>query len=250
VVEAVIFDLDGTLIDSEPIWAAARRETVLEAGGEWSASAATDPIGMSAPEWSRYMRDQLAVPLPAEEIERRVVARVERTLADEVPLMPGALGVLRRLARRWPLGLATSSNRVVIEMVLDHAGLRQWFAATVSSEEVESGKPAPDVYLAVANELNIAPGHAVAIEDSGNGIRSAHAAGMAVIAIPNRAFPPSDDALALAGLVIGSLDDLRAETVQGLPTDSARLTSMAQARLDGGASHAEQAPPPPAHRTA
>jgi HAD superfamily hydrolase (TIGR01509 family) len=170
-------------------------------------------LGMSAPEWSAYMRDALAVPLDAGEINRLVLIAVTARLERELPLMPGASAAVNRLARRWPLGLASSSNRVVIDLVLKESDLARSFAATVSSEEVEHGKPAPDVYLAAAEALGVDPGRTVAIEDSANGIRSADAAGMAVVAVPNREFPPAPDALALTALCIDSLDQLGPEAL-------------------------------------
>jgi HAD superfamily hydrolase (TIGR01509 family) len=171
-------------------------------------------LGMSAPEWSAYLRDALAVPLDAQEINRRVLAAVTAQLQRELPFMPGASAAVHRLARRWPLGLASSSNRVVIDLVLEKSGLARSFAATASSEEVEHGKPAPDVYLAAAQALGVDPRRSVAIEDSANGIRSADAAGLAVVVVPNREFPPAPDALALAALCIDTLDQLRPEAIE------------------------------------
>ena len=115
---------------------------------------------------------------------------------------------MRRLVKRWLLGLATSANRPVVDAVISAAGLTHCFAATISGEEVARGKPAPDVYLEVLRKLDVSPRSSVAIEDSTNGLRAASAAGMALIAIPNREFPPADDALALADVVLESLDQL------------------------------------------
>ena len=123
---------------------------------------------------------------------------------------------MRALEARWPLGLASSSNRPIIDPVLSAAGLADAFAVTVSSEEVARGKPAPDVYLEAARGLGVAPDRCVAVEDSSNGLRSAAAAGMAVIALPNRDFPPSDDALALAAVELTALDQLRPDLVEAL----------------------------------
>jgi HAD superfamily hydrolase (TIGR01509 family) len=227
-IEGVIFDLDGVLIDSERAWDRARRETVERAGGRWSGRASTDMLGMSAPEWSAYLRDALAVPLDTQEINRRVLAAMTAQLQRELPLVPGASAAVHRLARRWPLGLASSSNRAVIDLVLEESGLARSFLATVSSEEIEHGKPAPDVYLAAAQALGVDPSRSVAIEDSANGIRSADAAGMAVVAVPNREFPPAPDALALAALCIDTLDQLRPETLQRVAR--ARVGSGGRAR--------------------
>jgi HAD superfamily hydrolase (TIGR01509 family) len=212
-VDAVVFDLDGVLIDSEAEWDRARREVVRTNGGQWSESATTDMLGMSAPEWSQYLYDRLGVALEPHAINTRVVELMRDSLKRHVPLLPGAVDAVRRLAARWRLGLASSSNRPVIDAVLDAAGLTELFAATISSEEVAAGKPAPDVYLAAAAKLGVDPARSVAVEDSTNGIKSAHAAGLGVIVRPNRQFPPAPDALALASLVIESLDDLTVEAV-------------------------------------
>jgi HAD superfamily hydrolase (TIGR01509 family) len=211
--EAVIFDLDGVLIDSESVWDAARREVVAESGGTWTESATRAMQGMSSPEWSRYLRDELGVSLDADEISRRVVERVLAAYEREVPLLPGAVEAVRRLAERWPLGLASSANRPVIDAVLESAGLSECFSATVSGDEVARGKPSPDVYLAAADKLGVAPAQAAAVEDSSNGLRAGAAAGMLVIAVPNREFPPGDDALALASLVVGSVGELTPELI-------------------------------------
>jgi HAD superfamily hydrolase (TIGR01509 family) len=209
VVSAVVFDMDGVLVDTEGYWDAARRQVADESGGRWHPDATTDMMGMSAPEWSRYMHDELGVGAEPEEINRRVVAQVLERVEEGPPLLPGAADAVEGLAARWPLGLASSANRPVIEAVLEVSGLARFFAATVSSEEVERGKPAPDVYLAAASALDVDPQTVVAIEDSSNGIRSAAAADMTVVAIPNAHFPPDPEALALADSVIGSLDELQ-----------------------------------------
>jgi HAD superfamily hydrolase (TIGR01509 family) len=207
-VRAVVFDMDGVLVDTERYWDAARRQVAAAAGGRWHPKATADMMGMSAPEWSRYMHDELGVDLDPEEINRRVVARVLERVEKGPPLLPGAAEAVESLAARWPLGLASSANRPVIDAVLEASGLARFFAATVSSEEVARGKPAPDVYLAAAGALDVDPKNVVAIEDSANGIRSAAAAGMTVVAIPNAQFPPDAEALALADFDIGTLAEL------------------------------------------
>jgi HAD superfamily hydrolase (TIGR01509 family) len=218
---AVVFDLDGVLVESEGAWDSARRQLVAETDGIWRDEATRAMLGMSAPEWSRYVHEQLGVPLSPEEIDRRVVERVLQEYRASLPLLPGAVAAVRGLASAWPLGLASSSNRVVIDEVLQLAGLAGDFAVTVSSEEVSRGKPAPEVYTATIEALGVAAGRAVAIEDSANGLRSAAAAGMHVIAVPNREFPPSGDALALADLAIGSLEELTPATIRVLQQGAA-----------------------------
>jgi HAD superfamily hydrolase (TIGR01509 family) len=198
--EAVIFDLDGVLIDSEPLWNDAKKLVVDGSGGCWRDDAPNAMIGMSSPEWSKYMHDELAVPLEPEYIDRVVVQRIEQLYRARLPLVPGAIKAVRALEERWPLGLASSANRAIIDLVLVLAGLADAFKATVSSEEVERGKPAPDVYLRAAHLLGVRPDRCVAIEDSSSGLRSAAAAGLTVIAVPNPHYPPAGDALALAAV--------------------------------------------------
>lgn len=215
-IAAVVFDLDGVLVDSEQVWDEARRQVVSECGGRWRDEATRDMMGMSAPEWARYLHDELDVPLSPDEINDRVVAAVLERYEASLPLLPGAVDAVQRLAARWPLGLASSANRPVIDAVLSAARLTGCFRATVSSEEVARGKPAPDVYVAAAAALEISADACAAVEDSSNGLRSAAAAGMAVIAVPNQHFPPDQDALELADLVVTSLDELTTEAIAGL----------------------------------
>ena len=208
-----MFDLDGVLLDSEQVWDEVREELTRQRGGRWHDRAQADMMGMSSVEWSRYMHDVLGVPDSPEEINAEVVRRMLERYETRLPLIDGAAEAVRRLAIHWPLGLASSSNRPIIERALEVSGLVPLFVATVSSEEVERGKPAPDVYLDAARRLDVAPESCAAIEDSGNGIRSGAAAGMRVIAIPNRLFPPPPDALALAAVVLEGLHELTPDVV-------------------------------------
>jgi HAD superfamily hydrolase (TIGR01509 family) len=206
--EAVIFDLDGVLVDSEQVWDEVREQLARETGGRWHPGAQRDMMGMSSTEWSRYMSEELGVPLAPDEVSAEVVRRVEERYRRELPLLPGAVEAVRRLADRWPLGLASSSNRPIIDLVLELAGIADLFEASVSSEEVGRGKPAPDVYLEATHRLGAGPTRSAAVEDSTNGLLSARAAGLGVVAIPNRAFPPDPEALAAADVVVDSLDAL------------------------------------------
>jgi HAD superfamily hydrolase (TIGR01509 family) len=208
VIEAVIFDLDGVLIDSETWWDRARRQVVEQAGLQWPAGATEAMMGMSSPEWSAYLRENIGVPLRAEEINQGVVDRLLARYREHLPLVPGAVEAVRRMAAVCPVGLASSSNRPVIDAVLDLAGLAPLFQATVSSEEVAHGKPDPDVYIEAAHRLGVVPRACAVIEDSANGIRAGVAAEMGVIAIPNQHFPPPPDVLALATVVLDSISGL------------------------------------------
>lgn len=213
---AVIFDMDGVLVDSEAVWDDVRMRFVEENGGRWHEGAQRDMMGMSSVEWSRYVRDQLGVEMDPEEISRAVADRLADVYRERLPLLPGAVEAVRALAEQWPLGLASSSNRHVIDLVLELAKIAEDFQATVSSEEVGAGKPAPDVYLETAKRLGKEASACVAIEDSTNGIRSAHAAGMVVIAVPNRDFPPEPDALELANETAKSLTEVTPSLVRQL----------------------------------
>jgi HAD superfamily hydrolase (TIGR01509 family) len=217
VIDAVVFDLDGLLLDSEQVWDAEREQLARERGGRWHDRAQSDMMGMSSLEWSRYMHEQLGLAEPPEEINAEVVRRMEARYRERLPLLPGAVEAVERLAGRWPLGLATSSNRQLIDLALELAGIDRLFRATVSSEEVARGKPAPDVYLEAARRLGVESSTAAAVEDSHNGILAARAAGMRVIAVPNPHFPPNPEAVAEADVVLRSLHELTPEVVDPRP---------------------------------
>jgi HAD superfamily hydrolase (TIGR01509 family) len=211
-ISAVIFDLDGVLLDSEQVWDQVREQLVGERAGRWHERAQAEMMGMSSFEWSRYMHDELGVPDPPEEISTEVVRRLAEVYRKRLPLIDGALEAVEQLSGRWPLGLASSSNRELIDLVLELSGLARFFRATVSSEEVARGKPAPDVYLEAARRLSVPPKACAAVEDSRNGIRAAKAAGMRMIAIPNPHFPPDDESLELADVTLGSIAELSPAT--------------------------------------
>jgi HAD superfamily hydrolase (TIGR01509 family) len=219
VIGAVVFDLDGVILQTEEVWDEVRGRYVVEQGGRYDAAAQRAMMGMSAPEWSRYLAEDLGVPGTPEEISADIVRLMEARYREELPLIPGARDAVERLAARWPLGLASSSNRPLIDAALELAGLVVFFQATVSSEEVARGKPAPDVYLEAARRLGVPAERCSAVEDSDSGIRSAKAAGMHTIAIPNPNFPPGEDALALADLVLDTIAGLTVDAVESLDPD-------------------------------
>ena len=212
-IDGVIFDLDGVILQSEELWDEARRDLVRERGGRWTPEATADMMGMSSRDWPRYMHDRLGVELTPEEIDADVVRRLIERYEHELPLIPGATDAVRRLAARWPLAVASSSNRPVIDLVLARAGIAGCFRATVSSEEVGRGKPSPDVYLEAARRLGVAPERAAAVEDSANGIRAGRAAGMRVIAVPNPAYRPDESVLGQADVVLERIGELTPEVV-------------------------------------
>jgi HAD superfamily hydrolase (TIGR01509 family) len=213
VIDAVVLDLDGLLLDTEQLWDEVRETLTRERGGQWSERAQSDMMGMSSPEWSRYMHDVVGLAESPDEIAEEVVRRMAERYREHLPLLPGAKDAVERLAAGWPLGLASSSNRPLIDLALEVGGLAPLFSATVSSEEVQRGKPAPDVYLEAARQLGVDPARAAAVEDSRSGIRSARAAGMRVIAIPNAHYPPDAETLELADSVLSSLEELDANAV-------------------------------------
>src|SRR6187431_2421452 len=201
--------MDGVLVDTEHLWDEVREELTTEWGGRYTPEAQEAMMGMSSLEWSRYLHETVGLREPPETINAEVVRRMLARYEVDLPVVPGAVEAVRRLdGEGFKLAVASSSNRELIDAVLRRLELAALFEATVSSEEVARGKPAPDVFLEAARRLDVPADHCAAVEDSGNGIRAAHAAGMRVLAIPNLRYPPPDDALAHADLVLGSIDDL------------------------------------------
>ena len=214
-IAAVIFDLDGVIVDSEHVWEEVREAYTHERGREYTERATRDMMGMSSLEWSAYMASELGVPGTPQEINAAVVARMLERYGEAPPLIPGAVEAVRAIAARWPVAIASSSNPELIDVVLRVSGLAEQVRVAVSSEEVAHGKPAPDVYLEAARRLGVEPSRCAAVEDSHNGIRSAKAAGMRVLAIPNVLFPPGEDALAEADVVLASVEELTPEVAEG-----------------------------------
>ncbi|MEV4708596.1 HAD family phosphatase [Actinoplanes sp. NPDC049316] len=215
-IEAVVFDLDGVIIDSEEVWEEVRRGYVAEHGREFLPDTQTRLMGMSTGEWARHLSEDVGVPRSPEQVASDVLGRMAERYRAELPVIPGAVAAVRRLADRFPLALASSAARVLIDQVLETAGLTDVFRATLSTEEVPRGKPAPDVYLAAAERLGFAPEVCAGVEDSSNGLRAVGAAGFAVIAVPHGVYPPAEDALALASLVVDDLSELTVEAVEKL----------------------------------
>lgn len=215
-VEAVVFDLDGVLVDSEPVWEQVRRALVAEFGGTWQPDTQDRLMGMSTGEWSRYLSQDLGVDLPPDQVARVVIDRMTQRYREHLPWMENAIAAVRRMAAHWPLGLASSAPQALIETVLDAGDLRDCFRVAISTEEVTLGKPAPDIYLTVTTRLGVVPAGTVAIEDSSNGLRAAAAAGCRVIAVPQPSYPAAPGALALASATLSSLRDLTPDVIRGL----------------------------------
>lgn len=215
-ISAVVFDLDGVLIDSEEVWEEVRRGYAAEYGRQFLPDSQTRMMGMSTGEWSRHLSQDVGIPGTPEHVAAEVLDRMARRYRDDLPLIDGSVDCVRRLGAVFPLGLASSSARVLIDQVLRTAGLTDAFQVTLSTEEVPRGKPSPDVYLEAARRLGVPPAACAAVEDSSNGLRAAAAAGCVVIAVPHGVYPPADDALAASSLVIHDLNELTVEKVAAL----------------------------------
>jgi HAD superfamily hydrolase (TIGR01509 family) len=215
-IAAIVLDLDGVIVDTEELWDRERRQYVADHGGTWTDQATRAMQGMSSAEWSAYLVEELGASGDQHQISKDVAAMVVAEIEHDLPLLPGAVRAVNALAHSYILGLASSANREVIDAVLDGAAITERFATTISSEEVERGKPAPDVYLEAARRMGVDPTTCAAVEDSTNGLKAAHAAGMVVIATPNHAFPPAADALALAAVVVDGIQDVTPELVASL----------------------------------
>ncbi|MEU7798550.1 HAD family phosphatase [Micromonospora arborensis] len=214
--DAVVFDLDGVIVDSEPVWEEVRRAYVAAHRGTWQPDTQRRLMGMSTGEWAHYLSGELGVDRTAAQVADEVVEEMTRRYRDHVPLIAGADEVVRRLAARWPLGLASSSPTRLIGAALAATDLTDAFDATLSTEQTERGKPAPDVYLSVAQRLGVEPARCVAVEDSSNGVRSAAAAGMRVVAVPHGSYPLDPDAARLAVVTLGAIGELTPELVDDL----------------------------------
>jgi HAD superfamily hydrolase (TIGR01509 family) len=223
--DAVVFDLDGVLLDSEQLWDEARRSVAAEHGVPWPPEATEAMQGMSTPEWSDYLVERVGVGGSPTDVAREVIGRMTERYRRELPLLPGAVPAVQALSDHWPLGLASSSPPQLIQTALEAAGLADRFRAVVSSEQVARGKPAPDVYLATAAALGVSAAGCLAVEDSANGLRAAAAAGMAVVAVPNRHYAPPGEALRLAAAVVGTVAEVTPELVATLPVPATEGSS-------------------------
>ncbi len=213
---AVVFDMDGTLTDSEETWDIVRRGLAAAEGLPWPDGSTQAMMGMSTQEWAAHLVEVVGISGTPEEVAQRTIDGMKAAYHRGIQLLPGALDVIDRLGAHWRLGLASSSPRVLIEAGLEAMGATDRFAVTLSTEELNAGKPAPDVYLEAALRLGVEPRFAVAVEDAPNGIKSAHAAGLSVIAVPPHFHPPSADVLELADVVVDSLDDISVDLVKNL----------------------------------
>jgi HAD superfamily hydrolase (TIGR01509 family) len=215
VIRAVVFDMDGVIVSSEEVWDEVRQDLVRQRGRRWRPEGHDRMMGMSTPEWTAYMHDDLGLDLSPPDIAAEVTRMLAGRYRASLPLLPGAVDAVRAASARWPLAVASSSPQELIELVLELAGIRDDFTLVLSSERVPHGKPAPDVYLTVLERLGVPAAEAAAVEDSTAGIQAARAAGMRVVAIPNRVYPPAPDALALADVVLRDATDLTPAVLAG-----------------------------------
>jgi HAD superfamily hydrolase (TIGR01509 family) len=215
VIGAVIFDLDGVIVDSEIWWDEIRQSYARARDRAWGEDDRVAVMGANSRQWSRIMQHRLTLDEPADRIERAIVEGVvARYRAEGASIIEGAVETVRRVARRWPVAVASSAHREVIDAALDAVGLTEDLPVVVSSDEVEHGKPEPDVYLAAARRLGVAPERCLVVEDSFNGVRAARAAGMTVVLVPNRSIPPAPGTAELADLVLARLSDLDPAAIQ------------------------------------
>ena len=207
---AVIFDLDGVLVDAEIWWDEVRIAFAERHGRTWTEADRAAIMGANSVGWSTLMRDRLDLPaVPRDVIEDEVVeAMVERYATDGAPRIPEAVETVRRIAAVLPVAVASSGHPRVIAAALDALGIADVFAAVVSSDEVPLGKPAPDVYRLTAARLGVAAVDCLVVEDSLNGVLAGRAAGMTVVLVPNAAVPPAPGAREAASAVLDRIDEL------------------------------------------
>jgi beta-phosphoglucomutase-like phosphatase (HAD superfamily) len=204
--QAIIFDMDGLLVDSEPCWDAARKTWAAERGVDWGPEDHRACMGVSTAVWADYMIRRLELDLTREQVIDRVVAGMRDIYSRGIPYKPGAVGAVARAAACCPVGLASGSEKSLIQMMLADRPMAGKFMAWVCTDDMARGKPAPDVYLECARQLGVDPRACVCLEDSGAGIQSGKAAGMKVIAVPDPRFPPKPEILAMADVVLNSLE--------------------------------------------
>ena len=215
-IQAVIFDLDGLLVDSEPCWDSVRKAWAVERGVlDWGPEDHRACMGVNTEVWAQHMTRRLSLELPLEAVIERVVADMRATYRRAIPYKPGAVAAVALAAAHFPVGLASGSEKSLIEIVVADPALRGKFAAVVCADDMPAGKPAPDVYLAAARQLGVDPAACVCLEDSGAGIQSGKAAGMRVIAVPDPRFPLKPALLALADLQLASLEELDLAALRG-----------------------------------
>ena len=213
-IKAVIFDMDGILIDSEPYWNEARRIMAAGAGIEWNSDDHKAVMGVSTTQWVSYMTSRLKLDMAPAEVEAHIVGQMESLYQERIPYLPGAREAVALASDNYPTGLASGSPRILVDAVTNDDAMRGRFREIISSDEVANGKPAPDVYLEACRRLGCSPEHCICIEDSGSGIQAGKKAGMKVIAVPDSRFAPAKDKLDLADIVLCSLTEFSMEVLR------------------------------------
>ena len=215
-IDAVLFDLDGVLVDTEPWWHEVRVAWAAGHGRSWGMDDSHLCMGLNSREWSEVMRERAGVAEPRLAIEEAIVAAlVARYASRPVPLVANAPAAAARIAARVPVAIASSGHPAVIRAAVDASGLASIFSTIVSSDDVPRGKPAPDVYLEAARRLGVSPARCLVIEDSRNGVLAGRAAGARVILVPNLSMPPGPGVAEMADAVLERLSDLPLPTPGG-----------------------------------
>jgi len=212
--QAIIFDMDGLLVDSEPCWEQARRNMAAEYGRDWTADDQRHVMGVSTATWANYMIERLGLKMTPQALIERIVSDMQAVYRRQIPFMPGAIQAVRLAASHYPTGLASGSERRLIETVVNDAALLGQFQAVVCSDKLARGKPAPDIYLETARQLGLSPEACLCVEDSSNGILAGKAAGMKVIAVPDGRFQPNREVIRQADIVLKSLDEFSIEQIE------------------------------------
>ena len=218
-IKAIIFDMDGLLVDSEPMWDRARAEMAAQAGYDWTSDDHKAVMGISTEDWTIYMIERLELSMTPEAVAEFIILWMVERYKQQIPFFPGAVEAVQLAAQHFPIGLASGSPPQLIDIVVQDARLQGLFQVVLSADTVGAGKPSPDVYLEAARQMGFQPGHCVCIEDSGNGILAGKRAGMKVIAIPDPRFPPHLDKLIQADVVVDSLNAFSMEIIQHLSED-------------------------------
>ena len=214
--DAVLFDMDGVLVDSEPWWNDVRIAFATGLGLPWSHEDQAACMGGNSREWAEIMQARLGIDMDAAAIQDAVVEGVVGCYrANPAPIIGDAPAQVRRIAASWPVAIASSSHRDVINAAMEALGLRDVLGAVVSSDEVPLGKPEPFVYDHAAARLGVAPDRCLGVEDSRNGVRAGKAAGMVVVLVPNASVPPGGNARDLADAIVPSLADLDPDALPG-----------------------------------
>lgn len=216
-IEAIIFDLDGLLVDSERYWNQARAAMAAEQDVAWNADDHRVCMGVNTRTWANYMIQRLALDLSPEQVEAHIIGAMVELYTRQIPYLPGAIEAVDLATRHYRVGLASGSPRVLIDIVTNDVAMRGKFLAIVCADEMPRGKPAPDVYLQAAHLLDVEPARCVCLEDSANGILSGKNADMKVIAVPDARYaPPALEVVKQANRVLASLRDFNLDVIRSL----------------------------------